>query len=235
MSHINTDFFVNSHSGGWSPNWVHSARRPLNSLLYLPGWLWWWRIWWNEDWQGKPNYLGKKTCPSATSSTTNPTWPDPGLNPGRRGGKPASNRLSYGAAMSHIHIDWVLKVSVTIFVSIMMQTVSNTLVDNFLFTGLIVEETLLRTKTVKLTANQVTSDVKSSGVRADGTCFITRSGTVKLGRMLIVCLGCSARMFIVQHTRMLSRHPCPLSIQDHLHIPLNTTSSVQINKNINKI
>jgi hypothetical protein len=28
--------FFNSHSGGWSPNWVHSARRPLNSFLYLP-------------------------------------------------------------------------------------------------------------------------------------------------------------------------------------------------------
>jgi hypothetical protein len=32
-------------------------------------------------------------CPSQT-----PTWPDQGLNPGRRGGKPATNRLSYGAA-----------------------------------------------------------------------------------------------------------------------------------------
>jgi hypothetical protein len=32
-------------------------------------------------------------CPSQ-----NPAWPDPGLNPGRRGGKPATNRLSYGAA-----------------------------------------------------------------------------------------------------------------------------------------
>jgi hypothetical protein len=28
-------FFFNSHSGGWSPNWVHSARRSLNGLLYL--------------------------------------------------------------------------------------------------------------------------------------------------------------------------------------------------------
>jgi hypothetical protein len=28
------------------------------------------------------------------------TWPDPGSNPGRRGGKPATNRLSYGAATS---------------------------------------------------------------------------------------------------------------------------------------
>jgi hypothetical protein len=26
----------NSHSGGWSPNWVHSARQPLIGLLYLP-------------------------------------------------------------------------------------------------------------------------------------------------------------------------------------------------------
>jgi hypothetical protein len=33
-------------------------------------------------------------CPSQ-----NPTWPDPGLNPGRRGGKPATNLLSYGAAL----------------------------------------------------------------------------------------------------------------------------------------
>jgi hypothetical protein len=38
----------------------------------------------------------KKTCTSATLSTINPTWPDPGLNPGRRGEKPATNRLSYG-------------------------------------------------------------------------------------------------------------------------------------------
>jgi hypothetical protein len=62
-----------------------------------PGWLWWWRNWWNEDWQGKPKY-SEKPCPSATLSTTNPTWPEPGSNPGRRRGKPATNRLSYGSA-----------------------------------------------------------------------------------------------------------------------------------------
>jgi hypothetical protein len=60
-------------------------------------WWWLWRNWWNEDWLGKPKY-SEKTCPSATLSTTNPTWLDPGLNTGRRGGKPATNRLSYGAA-----------------------------------------------------------------------------------------------------------------------------------------
>jgi hypothetical protein len=47
---------------------------------------------------GKPKY-SEKTCPSATLSTTNSTWLDPVLNPGRRGGKPATNRLSYGAAL----------------------------------------------------------------------------------------------------------------------------------------
>jgi hypothetical protein len=35
-----------------------------------------------------------KTCSSATLSTTNPTWTDPGSNPGLRGERPAANRLS---------------------------------------------------------------------------------------------------------------------------------------------
>jgi hypothetical protein len=42
----------------------------------------------------------EKTCPSATLSTTNPTCLDPVLIPGRQGGKPATNRLSYGAAIN---------------------------------------------------------------------------------------------------------------------------------------
>jgi hypothetical protein len=54
---------------------------------------------WNEDLHGKPKY-SEKTCPNATSSTTNPTWLDPGSNPGLRGGKPATNRFSYGSALS---------------------------------------------------------------------------------------------------------------------------------------
>jgi hypothetical protein len=72
-------------------NWVHSALRPPMVYCASPGWLWW-RNWWN-DWQGKLKYSGK-TCPSASLSTTNPTC-CPDANPGRRGGKPASNRLSY--------------------------------------------------------------------------------------------------------------------------------------------
>jgi hypothetical protein len=68
----------------------------LLAYCTCPGWLWGWRIGWNE-WKGKPKY-SEKTYPSATLSTTNPTWPDLGSNPGRRGGKSATNRLSFGAA-----------------------------------------------------------------------------------------------------------------------------------------
>jgi hypothetical protein len=42
----------------------------------------------------------KKTCPSVTLFTTNPTWTDPGSNPGLRGGRLAANRLSQGTASS---------------------------------------------------------------------------------------------------------------------------------------
>jgi hypothetical protein len=47
----------------------------------------------------------EKTCPSATLSTTNPTWQNPGLNQGRRGGKPTTNRLSYGAAQDNTNTE----------------------------------------------------------------------------------------------------------------------------------
>jgi hypothetical protein len=46
---------------------------------------------------GETEVLGEKPA-SDTLSTTNPTLPDPGSNPSRRGGKPATNRLSYGTA-----------------------------------------------------------------------------------------------------------------------------------------
>jgi hypothetical protein len=44
-----------------------------------------------------------KTCPSATLCTRNPTWTDPGSNPGFRGGRPATNRLAKISALRHCH------------------------------------------------------------------------------------------------------------------------------------
>jgi hypothetical protein len=42
-----------------------------------------------------------ETCPSVTLSTTNPTWTDPGSNPGLRGERPAINRLNHGTAFTY--------------------------------------------------------------------------------------------------------------------------------------
>jgi hypothetical protein len=45
----------------------------------------------------RENLLQRHFCPSQ-----NPTWPDPGLTTGSRCGKPATNRLSYGAAYERL-------------------------------------------------------------------------------------------------------------------------------------
>jgi hypothetical protein len=50
---------------------------------------------------GRGKKYSEKTCPSAALSTTNPTC-CPDANPSRRGGKPATNRLSYGTAWDGI-------------------------------------------------------------------------------------------------------------------------------------
>jgi hypothetical protein len=44
----------------------------------------------------------RENLPSATLSTTNPTWKDPGANLGLRGERPATNRLSHGMAEKNI-------------------------------------------------------------------------------------------------------------------------------------
>jgi hypothetical protein len=46
---------------------------------------------------GNPS-TSRKTCISATLSTTNPKWREPGSNPGLRGGRLATRRLSHGMA-----------------------------------------------------------------------------------------------------------------------------------------
>jgi hypothetical protein len=101
--------FLNSHSGGWSRTGSTLHVGHWMAYCTCPWWLWWWRILWNEDWQGKPKY-SEKTCPSDTLSTTFPNWPDQGSNPGRRCGKPATNRLSYGAVYSEEYSVYIFKV-----------------------------------------------------------------------------------------------------------------------------
>jgi hypothetical protein len=50
-----------------------------------------------NQWHEKPKH-SVETFPSAALSATDPTWLQPGSNPGRRVGKPATDLLSYGTA-----------------------------------------------------------------------------------------------------------------------------------------
>jgi hypothetical protein len=47
---------------------------------------------------GRGNRSTGENLPQRHFVHHNPTWPDPGPNSDRRGGKPATNRLSYDAA-----------------------------------------------------------------------------------------------------------------------------------------
>jgi hypothetical protein len=86
---------------------VHS-KSPITDVTghIIAGWLWGWRIWWNDHWPGKLKY-SKKTSTSVTLSATNPTWLWAGVNPGHCGRKPATNRLSYGT-VNHKQWKWNL-------------------------------------------------------------------------------------------------------------------------------
>jgi hypothetical protein len=53
---------------------------------------------------GETEVLGEILTQRHSCPSQNPTWPDPSLNSGRRGGKPVTNRLSYGAAQGHLYI-----------------------------------------------------------------------------------------------------------------------------------
>jgi hypothetical protein len=48
---------------------------------------------------GESEVLGENLPQRHFCPSQNPTWPGPGLNQGRRADKPATNRLSYGAAL----------------------------------------------------------------------------------------------------------------------------------------
>jgi hypothetical protein len=48
---------------------------------------------------GENQRTRRKTCPTVTLSTTNPTWIDLVANPGLRGERPATNDLNHGTAL----------------------------------------------------------------------------------------------------------------------------------------
>jgi hypothetical protein len=87
-------FFKFEEGGGVESNWVHSARRPPIGLLYLP------RVIMRvenlvERWLvGETEVLRENLLQCHfVHYKSHMTWP--GANPGRRGRKPETNRLSY--------------------------------------------------------------------------------------------------------------------------------------------
>jgi hypothetical protein len=81
--------------------WVRPSRGCLLTLAYytFPRWYEFGERRWNDILTGENRRTRRKTCPSATLSTTNPTWNDPGANPNLRGKSPATNDLSHGTAI----------------------------------------------------------------------------------------------------------------------------------------
>jgi hypothetical protein len=61
--------------------------------------IWAWRA--TAEWyiDGENRRTRRRTCPSATLSTTNPAWVDPDANPVLRGERPTTNHLSHGTAL----------------------------------------------------------------------------------------------------------------------------------------
>jgi hypothetical protein len=73
-----------------------------------------WRNWWNEDWQGKPKYSGKKPAPAPLCPPQIPTWLDPGSNPlslhGHSRENPTSSRYAGVLKIKEIWICRALRV-----------------------------------------------------------------------------------------------------------------------------
>jgi hypothetical protein len=76
----------------------------LLTLAYyaFPRWYEFGERWWNDILAGGNRRTRRKSCPSATLSSINPTWIDPGANPALRGERPATNDLSHGTALRHL-------------------------------------------------------------------------------------------------------------------------------------
>jgi hypothetical protein len=91
--------------------WDVSELLPLTDILFIPQMIYEYGEWRWNDFDEKTKELWEKHVP-VTLPTTNPTWIDPGMNPGLCGERLATNRLSHGTAYSNItSMHWGMAVS----------------------------------------------------------------------------------------------------------------------------
>jgi len=84
---------------GWECLWTAATNMPIFHI-HPPTWYMSMESHGGMILTGVKGRTRRKTCRSATLSTTNPTWTDPAVNPCLRGERPATNRLSHGMAVT---------------------------------------------------------------------------------------------------------------------------------------
>jgi hypothetical protein len=87
-----------SEGGGVHPG---STRHVCHWMAYCacPGWLWWWRIWWTEDWGGGETEVLGENLPQRHSVYHKSHLTRPGLEPGPPRWEASDQPLSYGAGL----------------------------------------------------------------------------------------------------------------------------------------
>jgi hypothetical protein len=83
-------------SMGWDN--VSELQSPTGLLFILQVKYEYGEPWWDDTDRGN-KIIRRETWQSATLSTTNIMWPEPGANPSLNGERPATNRLSHGVVL----------------------------------------------------------------------------------------------------------------------------------------
>jgi hypothetical protein len=108
-------FHTNRMCTDWSVNpGLHSDKLVTNRLRHGTARIYWCSayepMWYTWVWRHSGALVTsanrktrRETCPSITSSTTNPTWTVPGENQGLSGDRSASNRVKHGTAQRNLY------------------------------------------------------------------------------------------------------------------------------------
>jgi hypothetical protein len=86
----------------WYSETLVSELQPLMGLLFIPQMIYQYGEPQCNDINKENWRTQSKTCPTATLSTINPTWTDPGMNLGLHGERPETNHLSHDTAGSFV-------------------------------------------------------------------------------------------------------------------------------------